>query len=73
MNTATLNISFGQPLRAPQALLQHDCLCRQEPGIRALEPPGLATDHFRAGSRNCGFEKYKVKVLTVAQCPYILT
>jgi len=37
------------------------------------QAPGSATDHFRAGSRNFSFEKHKVKVLTVAQCAYILT
>jgi hypothetical protein len=73
MNTATFNIFFGQALRASKGLLQHDCLCPREPGSRACELSGLATDHFRAGNRNFGFEKHKVKVLTVAQCAYILT
>jgi hypothetical protein len=73
MNTVTCNIFFGQALRAPNF---SSSSIASAGGYRVVEyanPPGSATDHFRVGSCNCGFEKHKVKVLTVAQCAYILT
>jgi len=73
MNTATFNIFFGQAVRAPKLSSSTIASAGGNRVVEAREPAGLATDHFRAESRNCGFDKYKVKVLTVAQCIYILT
>jgi hypothetical protein len=73
MNSVTFNIFFGHALRAPNFSSNSTASARGKPGSRVRETPGSATDHFRVWSHKRGFEKHKVKVLTVAQCAYILT
>lgn len=72
MSTATFNIFFGQALRAPKL---SSSTIDSAGGNRVVEHANFPNwrRSFRAKTRHCGFEKYKVKVLTVAQCPYILT